>query len=680
MPHGANRRFIPDIDLSKLAGLFGVKTDGLDLSCEKENELLKVESCNEITNESSVKIKDQHSKTVIMKSSSVSLNPSRNCSEDEGRDISDTSFSAFNSTMQSEEEDSDTDGAKQNDDAECPSETLSDIISCRPLANDKFLFIQNDQSSVYVKGALHIRVLGGAVEVLGARIISSNEYSSLYSPKGHSLLKLTASKGDLDPNIIETLVHEGLNVNEAKSVVGDCIYIVKKVRDSWTKYVQNNLNESTKINLFFRDQNIPEELKNAPDLEHVEKCLDVNLFHPYYCPQISRLFEVGENWSLAQTSVEISMRNGQTPRLLVAGGKGVGKSSFLRWLTNKLLATQSQILFLDLDPGQPELNIPGYLSLSILESPLLGPNYCHSGGRPVKSIYLGDINVSNCPQRYLDIAKDLAEAVSSDCSLSRLPLLVNTMGWVRGVGLMLLVDLIRMLEPSTVVQVQSRFPRKNLPYPLTPQMVVDCGDSWLNVKPPSLSYSLLELPAVPEDSRAQDMRSKDLWGSPDPRLNRDIILLSRLGKLGGLESFKIFTINFRSIALHLLHAEVKPNCLLAALNWALVDLISVEAAAVRRHKQEELYSILRQPPREHSRGFGVIIDIDPTAKLMHLATYLSPQEISSVNCLVGGSTRLPDSLILNLKHSLPYVDLSPSDNPLDSPWQRNFKPRGGRPM
>ena len=37
------------------------------------------------------------------------------------------------------------------------------------------------------------------------------------------------------------------------------------------------------------------------------------------------------------TSVGISRDQGDQPRLVVAGGKGVGKSTFVRWLVNSLL-------------------------------------------------------------------------------------------------------------------------------------------------------------------------------------------------------------------------------------------------------------------------------------------------------------------------------------------------------
>lgn len=71
-------------------------------------------------------------------------------------------------------------------------------------------------------------------------------------------------------------------------------------------------------------------------------------------------------------------------RICIFGGKGVGKSTFTRWLTNRFLSYQPkhntnspEVLFLDLDPGQTEFTPPGMISAVLCTEPVLGPNFTH---------------------------------------------------------------------------------------------------------------------------------------------------------------------------------------------------------------------------------------------------------------------------------------------------------------
>ena len=97
------------------------------------------------------------------------------------------------------------------------------------------------------------------------------------------------------------------------------------------------------------------------------------------CSSGARLCEVGEEWEVAVTSLRLVTDNqpplvtaAHQPRLLAAGGKGVGKTTFVRWMANRLLATTARVVYLDLDSGQREFGLPGYISLTVLDSPLLG--------------------------------------------------------------------------------------------------------------------------------------------------------------------------------------------------------------------------------------------------------------------------------------------------------------------
>jgi len=452
------------------------------------------------------------------------------------------------------------------------------------------------------------------------------------------------------------------------------VLVAKRLSESWTKFLHKNLNVKTKLNLLQRDQNIPDEWQNEEEIVKVEKVLDVNLLHP--ANSNSRLFRVGDNWDLALTSVEIALKNQVTPKLLIAGGKGVGKSTFSRWLTNKLLV-QSPVVFLDLDPGQAELTIPGYLSVGIIEQPFLGPNFCNVDRKLEMSLYLGDINVANCPGRFIKMTKTLIDFVKGDARFKNLPVVVNTMGWCKGVGLMLVIDTIRYLQPTTLVQLHSRFHRKNYPYSLDHSTVTAARDSWdsSSATPKRLSYSLLEFLAVPESVSAKDMRSKDYWGLPDPRTTREAVLLSYLGKTGWPSP--VYRIPLASLVLGVLHTSVEPCALLAVMNLAMVDLCRVEEMYVRRPDNSYQYRVMgNKVPIMSSLGVGLVRNIDMSAGVLYLATNVPSSSLDTVNCLMAGSTRLPDSVLLSHKQTgSPYL-ASSSTNPLDSAWQRHHKPRG----
>jgi hypothetical protein len=69
----------------------------------------------------------------------------------------------------------------------------------------------------------------------------------------------------------------------------------------------------------------------------------------------------------------------------MCGAKGVGKSTFLQYMTNRMLSTsvssnisaQQCVAILDLDSGQPEFSPPGLLILSIVSKPIMSDPSMH---------------------------------------------------------------------------------------------------------------------------------------------------------------------------------------------------------------------------------------------------------------------------------------------------------------
>ncbi|CAI5646816.1 unnamed protein product [Oreochromis niloticus] len=136
------------------------------------------------------------------------------------------------------------------------------------------------------------------------------------------------------------------------------------------------------------------------------------------------------------------------PVILVCGTKNVGKSTFIRVLINTLLNYAASVEYLEGDLGQTEFTPAGCLSLLTVREPLLGPPFTHQQ-TPDHMIYYGQSSCDSDLDRYLECLKSLW------CRRSQTreaPIIINTMGWVKGFGFHLLVDMIRFFPVSHVVQ------------------------------------------------------------------------------------------------------------------------------------------------------------------------------------------------------------------------------------
>ena len=149
---------------------------------------------------------------------------------------------------------------------------------------------------------------------------------------------------------------------------------------------------------------------------------------------------------------------------MVCGPKNSGKSTLARRLLNVVLTrgrsgskygsfsstSSNAVIWLDLDPGQPEFSPPGMLSLVYVSSCKFGPSYTHpitgtvGADNILRSHYIGALSSSTDPGYYLQCASDLIDYYRSKLSgQTTYPLIINCSGWVLGTGLELLVEIIR---------------------------------------------------------------------------------------------------------------------------------------------------------------------------------------------------------------------------------------------
>ena len=156
---------------------------------------------------------------------------------------------------------------------------------------------------------------------------------------------------------------------------------------------------------------------------------------------------------LRTLSAKVSMEL-RKPRIMGVGAKSSGKSTFNRVLCNHLHSwtPMKKCMFLDLDPGQPEFGLPGQISLVEVTAPILGPPFTHpaSAGskefRILRSHAIAATSFKDDPEHYKACALDLVKHADT-----RYPLVVNSCGWVSGLGATVLAQLVSALAITDLV-------------------------------------------------------------------------------------------------------------------------------------------------------------------------------------------------------------------------------------
>ncbi|XP_013359709.1 PREDICTED: polynucleotide 5'-hydroxyl-kinase NOL9 [Chinchilla lanigera] len=364
------------------------------------------------------------------------------------------------------------------------------------------------------------------------------------------------------------------------------------------------------------------------------------------------------------------------PIILVCGPQDVGKSTFSRYLMNQLLNSVPCIDYLECDMGQTEFTPPGCISLLNITEPVLGPPYTHQR-TPQKMVYYGKPTCKNDYENYVDIIKYVFSAYKREA-----PLIVNTMGWVTDEGLLLLIDLIRLLAPSHVVQFSST-QNKQMPN-LSPDYV-DCTDGLYTKSKARVRERGFPLPELTgswefadedKDSPVLFMGHKLLRVNSEfsfrktPRnrdshnkIFRDLTVLAYLAQLmspvpkplSSLHSLTPYQVPFNAVALRVTHSDVAPTHILYAVNASWLGLCRILDDV---HGYTRGPILLAQTPICDCVGFGLCRGIDMEKRLYHILTPVPPEELRSVNCLLVGAVSIPQCVFTSqrgLEGTIPYV-------------------------
>ncbi|ORX92775.1 hypothetical protein K493DRAFT_338632 [Basidiobolus meristosporus CBS 931.73] len=167
------------------------------------------------------------------------------------------------------------------------------------------------------------------------------------------------------------------------------------------------------------------------------------------------------------------------PIIVVCGTKGVGKSTFTRFLSNSLLNEYKDIAYLECDIGQSEFTPNGLVSLNLVSNPVFGPPFTHLQ-KPYRSYFIGNTTPRDDPGYYMACIRELVNVYRQElaCKINsngeeiKAPLVINTQGWVKNMGLELLFDLLEYVAPTHIFQFHSpNVPYRNIPTDLPSKFV-----------------------------------------------------------------------------------------------------------------------------------------------------------------------------------------------------------------
>ncbi|KAJ3274641.1 Polynucleotide 5'-hydroxyl-kinase nol9 [Terramyces sp. JEL0728] len=296
----------------------------------------------------------------------------------------------------------------------------------------------------------------------------------------------------------------------------------------------------------------------------------------------------------------------------IVGSKNSGKSTLAKYISNQF----DKVCFLDCDVGQPEFTPNGMVSLHVLEGPILGPAFTHQKV-PYHGIFIGSSTAKHDPDAYFNSLIELISIYRKE--LSHLPLVVNTSGWVKGVGYDLLISLIRELQPNHLVSLESQDQSRNIDL---------------------IEFNPSKVEAVGEDSK-----QKDLWD---------------FKSLPAMQPYKVkwssVRIKFLNEQVFLLLKQVPFSQTLIALNAQIVGLV-IDHTNYHSESNGLFKGLVptHTPLKQNCVGLGLIRAIDPTDQCFYVLTPVPQEILQNVNLFLKGSVECPLTLFANGYKNDPYV-------------------------
>ncbi|XP_066252515.1 polynucleotide 5'-hydroxyl-kinase NOL9 [Euwallacea similis] len=478
--------------------------------------------------------------------------------------------------------------------------------------------LEEPSQIIYFNGLCNIKVLSGKVDIFGASLDKSCHEVNIYSPRGTSLLyvrnsyKIISQVKVENMVLLKQLVPDGLLEIEQERMFfpqESAIILCKQIKQPYIEFIESHISQ-----------------KIFPDADKaVGPRVDFHL--------LGRFNKIKDDCEWEDVVDGIT----ETSKIAICGGKGVGKSTFLRYAINSLLGRYKTIRVVDLDPGQSEFCSPGCISVNLVNTFVFGPNYTHLQ-TPECSI-LSHINMSYNIKHYIESVNYLSDQLKL---MEPLVTLINFPGFTQGLGLDVSIAAIKILQPNTVLEIKSKRPGKNYKIDLTAENVNRETNKLFGVEEneEESNYEYIQLKGFSESNGA--------W-SLEARQAREMCILSYFGNMmfegaRELTSPNIAMFNIRLSALEVVNLEGNSLSPLA-INGNIVALCSVT------YRKSDILLCY---------GFGFVRGIDVDGDLLILLTPEPITRLDKVTHIVLSSVNTPPSLLMScndVEGQIPYLNI-----------------------
>ncbi|KAG0199154.1 Polynucleotide 5'-hydroxyl-kinase grc3 [Mortierella sp. GBA30] len=431
-------------------------------------------------------------------------------------------------------------------------------------------------------------------------------------------------------------------------------------------------------------------------------------FHPILEPTDSiAALQIPSTWRDAMQALidstvdENSGRVKRPPVSVVCGGKKMGKSTFSRMILNRMLNRYRKVAFIECDVGQSEFTPVGMVALHVVETPALGAPFTHPR-QPYRAFFVGNSTPRDDPDYYMACIKELVKTYYAEVSHTRswedndddyhsdddddehIPLVINTQGWIKGMGYDLLLQLLDYTAPSHIFGFHSPSSgESNLPQIFFATMKEQAQIA--GRQQPSFSY--VSAVVLGDDNNASPFTKYH------PADHRALALLSYfyLKQEQGLEQGSLADVDRRTWdftkalvvrrpwswdwnqakGIWVLFDQVPPSQILHVLNASLVALMGDKEnrfddddrpgeSETNGQAQPALakdtppadqtmplnYFPLGQfppPPPEHTtcHGLAIIRSIQPSTRMLHILTPIPLSKLKKCNGIVKGALHMP---------------------------------------